>query len=129
MAETKAEREKREARESLDPNAQVKTLDTSGTAAVSVGEQMEHLTPALMDEYGHTEELDRLATSEPQTTESIAQAQTEGQDKPEAVATDEDRPGGNASEDDWRTYRLANGYTEEDLEGMGRNDLRDLKDR
>lgn len=40
-----------------------------------------------------------------------------------------ERPSGNAKGDVWRDYRLANGYTEEELEGKGRNELRDLEDR
>jgi hypothetical protein len=50
---------------------------------------------------------------------------------PAQVTTDEDpdRPAGNASEDEWREYRLAHGYTEDELADKGRNDMRDLEDR
>lgn len=40
-----------------------------------------------------------------------------------------ERPAGNASEQAWRDYRLAHGYSEYELEGLGRNDLRNLEDR
>ena len=42
---------------------------------------------------------------------------------------EDDRPAGNASQPDWHAYRLSHGYTAEELEGLGRNDLRDLDDR
>lgn len=42
---------------------------------------------------------------------------------------EDDRPGGNASTDDWYAWRLANGYTEEELEGLGRDALKDLADK
>lgn len=42
---------------------------------------------------------------------------------------DPDRPGGNASTEDWRAYRLNHGYTEAELADYGRDDLRDLEDR
>lgn len=41
----------------------------------------------------------------------------------------EDRPAGNAPQDEWASYRLRHGYSEEELEGQGRNALRDLEDR
>jgi hypothetical protein len=39
------------------------------------------------------------------------------------------KPGGNDSAEDWFTYRNTHGYTVEELEGLNRNDLRDLEDR
>lgn len=39
---------------------------------------------------------------------------------------DDDRPGGNASLDEWHAYALAHGQTDEDLEGKSRNEIRDL---
>ena len=36
------------------------------------------------------------------------------------------KPAASASEADWRAYALANGKTETDLDGLGRNDIRDL---
>jgi hypothetical protein len=53
-------------------------------------------------------------------------------DEPEPLGDDsppDDRPSGNSSEDEWRTYRLAHGYTEDELAGLGRNKLRELEDR
>lgn len=38
-------------------------------------------------------------------------------------------PARNASTDEWRDYRLAHGYTDGDVDGMSRDDLRDLEDR
>lgn len=43
----------------------------------------------------------------------------------EAPAAD-GRPAGNASREDWEAYALDNGRTAEDLEGLGRNEIRDL---
>ena len=47
----------------------------------------------------------------------------------DAVDVVDDRPAGNASTDDWRTYRLAHGYTVDEVDGLGRDGLRDLEDR
>ena len=47
--------------------------------------------------------------------------------KPEPAAEVEPaKPAASASEADWRAYALANGKTETDLDGLGRNDIRDL---
>lgn len=35
-------------------------------------------------------------------------------------------PGGNASRDEWETYALAHGRTAEDLDGLKRDEIRDL---
>lgn len=40
-------------------------------------------------------------------------------------AFDVDRPGGNASLEEWQGYALAHGMTEDEIEGVSRNDLRD----
>lgn len=37
-----------------------------------------------------------------------------------------ERPSGNASKADWAEYALANGKTTEDLDGLGRDQIRDL---
>ena len=132
-----AEEDRKEVMEKLDPNAQVRTIDTSGTAAVSVSEQMEHVTPGLMEEYGHTDEVDSLAEGKrvedgDTVDESGATAPGFGDEEiteEGQVVEDEDRPGGNASTDDWHAYRLAHGYSEEELDGLGRDELKDLDDR
>jgi hypothetical protein len=46
----------------------------------------------------------------------------------DAVASTNDRPAGNASRDEWESYALANGKTTDDLDGLGRNEIRDLFD-
>jgi hypothetical protein len=38
----------------------------------------------------------------------------------------EEQPAGNASRDDWRAYALTQGATEDEVEDLSRNDLRDL---
>lgn len=37
-----------------------------------------------------------------------------------------EKPAGNASLDDWRAYALANGKSETDLDGLKRDEIRDL---
>lgn len=49
----------------------------------------------------------------------------------EETAKDSDtviRPAGNASKQAWYEYALANGFEEEELDGLDRNELRDLVD-
>lgn len=40
--------------------------------------------------------------------------------------TADDIPAGNASRDEWEAYALSTGRTEDDLEGLSRNEIRDL---
>lgn len=42
-----------------------------------------------------------------------------------AIVSDE-APAGNASRDEWEAYALSTGRTEDDLEGLSRNEIRDL---
>lgn len=58
----------------------------------------------------------------------VVDAPAETVAKASALA-DSDRPGGNASTEDFTAYRLAHGYSADELEGLSRNDLRDLPDR
>lgn len=54
----------------------------------------------------------------------------EAQVEPSEPETQVERPNDTfGSKGAWRAYRLANGYTEEELEGLGRDNLRDLDDR
>jgi hypothetical protein len=49
--------------------------------------------------------------------------------KPEgetSEAPSDGRPAGNASAEEWEAYALANGRTAEELQGLGRNEIRDL---
>jgi hypothetical protein len=39
---------------------------------------------------------------------------------------EDDKPKGNASTDEWTAYALAHGKTEEDLQGLSRDDIRNL---
>jgi len=48
---------------------------------------------------------------------------------PEEEEAGEDAPSANASTDEWYEYREAQGYTEEELDGLGRNELRKLPDK
>jgi hypothetical protein len=70
------------------------------------------------------------AVVEPVDVEAIVNPEGAGVHVPEPEDDgDDDRPAGNASTEDWYAYRLAHGYTEAKLEGLGRDELRDLKDR
>ena len=46
----------------------------------------------------------------------------------DAVVVDENRPSGNASAEEWRAYRLSQGRTPDEVDNLGRNELRDLAD-
>lgn len=62
-------------------------------------------------------------TPEPETeSDPEPEADPEPEPEPEAAV----KPAGNASREDWEAYALENGRTAEDLEGLGRNEIRDL---
>lgn len=42
------------------------------------------------------------------------------------AASGSEVPAGNASRDEWEAYALSAGRTEKDLEGLSRNEIRDL---
>jgi len=88
--------------------------EVTGETVADAGEDItdEELVEAI-------EEVQEEASSEETAAE-------EAEVEPEE---DEDRPAGNASKDEWYDYRLANSYSEEELEDLGRDDLRDLEDR
>lgn len=53
----------------------------------------------------------------------------EGDDVADEIDTSADeRPSGRAGLETWTAYALAHGYSEDDLDGMGRNAIRDLFD-
>lgn len=64
----------------------------------------------------------------PESTQESETPQGESGDpeEPQEIERPSDLFGSEAA---WRDYRLANGYTEEEVEGLGRNALRDLPDR
>jgi hypothetical protein len=49
-----------------------------------------------------------------------------GADGGSGNGTEDGRPAGNASAEEWEAYALANGRTAEELQGLGRNEIRDL---
>lgn len=55
--------------------------------------------------------------------DSVAPA---GSDSGAGEGAGDGRPAGNASAEEWEAYALANGKTAEDLQGLGRNEIRDL---
>lgn len=57
--------------------------------------------------------------------ESAASMLAAGWVDAEAIVSDE-APAGNASRDEWEAYALSTGRTEDDLEGLSRNEIRDL---
>jgi len=59
----------------------------------------------------------------------ISQEEAIGDLGPRDPLEDPDRPSGNSSGEEWATYRLAHGYEAVEIEGLGRNELRDLEDR
>lgn len=58
--------------------------------------------------------------------QSVAEATPAVASAPETEPVDE--PAGNATTEEWHAYRLSQGYTEEDLDGLGRDDLKALDD-
>jgi len=48
-------------------------------------------------------------------------------EEPQKEEEESSAPAGNAGKDEWYAYRLATGYTEEQLEDLGRDELRDLE--
>jgi hypothetical protein len=52
--------------------------------------------------------------------------QPEGEVQPPVVGGDVGKPAGNAGLDDWTAYARSQGATDADLEGLSRNDVRDL---
>jgi hypothetical protein len=74
------------------------------------------------------EEVTEEEVTEEETPEDVAPEDVAPEEKVTETPED-DRPAGNASGPVWHEYRLAHGYTAEELEGMGRDALRDLADR
>jgi len=70
---------------------------------------------------------------EPEDDDQGAEDAQDGQEAPEEAEPEPivvERPTNTfGGLDEWRAYRLANGYTEAELEGLGRNAVRDLDDR
>ena len=52
-------------------------------------------------------------------------AGVEDDDAPQYSSERPEPPAANASTDEWRAYRLAQGHDPEELDGLGRNELRD----
>jgi hypothetical protein len=78
------------------PAEEVEAIDEQTAALVAEGEQDEPGVPAGTDDTA---------------------------DESEAVTG---APAGNASTEEWRDYALGNGFSEGDLEGLGRDAIRDL---
>ncbi|WP_460690224.1 hypothetical protein [Nesterenkonia suensis] len=53
-------------------------------------------------------------------------ADSEAQEPGQATTSQVAAPSGNASRAEWEAYALTQGLTEADLEGLGRNDIREL---
>lgn len=74
--------------------------------------------PAWAKDLVHADDIDG-------DTSEVEDTQPDGQDSDTDGGVAE-KPAGNATEDAWREYALANGKSEEDLKGLGRNEIRDL---
>ena len=80
--------------------------------------------PAWAKDLVHADDIDS-------DTPEVEDTQPDGQDSDtDGGETADDgaaqKPAGNATEDAWREYALANGKSEDDLKGLGRNEIRDL---
>lgn len=74
--------------------------------------------PAWAKDLVHADDIDG-------DTPEVEDTQPDGQDSDTDGGVAE-KPAGNATEDAWREYALANGKSEDDLKGLGRNEIRDL---
>lgn len=74
-----------------------------------------------------TEEQDTTPVA---TADSDAEETTEGETEEAAGATSDgaavEPPAGNATTETWREFALAQGYSEEQLEGLGRDEIKSL---
>lgn len=55
-----------------------------------------------------------------------AEAPAEAEAPDTEAPTEDEAPAGNASKAEWHAYALAQGFTEEGLEGRTRDEIRDL---
>jgi hypothetical protein len=60
-------------------------------------------------------DVDRVTGADQKAADVVSEAADEG----------EGRPSGNAGREEWAAFRLSQGYSPEDLEGRGRDELRD----
>jgi len=108
-----------------------------GTPVTVTGDEALHERYAMFPVVG-TDDVEEVVVEEvveetaSETTEEASPEET-GDSESETVVEEavvaDDRPNDNGSTADWKTYRLAYGYAEAELEGLTRNALRDLADR
>lgn len=91
------------------------TADTTDTSVRNLTQARGEVTP----------EVEEVASSD----ESPEPAQLQAEEPQEPAKASVERPAGWASETKWREFRLSQGYTEEELDGKRRDELRGLEDR
>lgn len=99
------------------------TVDTTDTSVRNLTQARGEVTPEVVEETVVEEAVSSDESPEP------AQPQAEEPQEPAKASAEEKRPAGWASETKWREFRLSQGYTEEELDGKGRDELRGLEDR
>ena len=97
--------------------------DSIGESMVATG----HVERATRDEYLEQ----RNAAEAPVEDRTEEEPDADSQEPDEAVqepqeTPDDGKPAGNASTDSWRDYALAQGYSEEQLENLGRDEIKSL---
>jgi len=95
-------------------------------AALTVDDEAEESSDA---EASEDSEADSETTEEVVEGSGVEEESEEETEEAPAEAVDEDRPLGNSGTEEWYAYRLTHGYAAEELEALGRNELRDLADR
>lgn len=83
----------------------------------------ETVTPPQVGE-SESQVAEETANGEPETTGQEVTEEADGATPDETPAGD--KPAGNASTDAWRDYALAQGYSEEQLESLGRDEIKSL---
>lgn len=113
-------------------DAAVDPRDTDFLAPINAGQADPHgpevVSPEIHASQGvRPVKAGKVHVDDPSAQEAAetAHAVTVQTDGATAVTTEDGRPAGNASREEWEAYALANGKTPEDLDGLGRDGIRD----
>lgn len=97
--------------------------DSIGESMVATG----HVERATRDEYLEQRNAAEAPVEDRTEEEPAAVVQEPDEAVQEPQETPDDaKPAGNASTDAWRDYALAQGYSEEQLENLGRDEIKSL---
>lgn len=100
--------------------------DSIGESMVATG----HVERATRDEYleqRNAAEVPVEAPAEEEPADDVQEPDEAAHEPHEPQETPDDgKPAGNASTDAWRDYALAQGYSEEQLEDLGRDEIKSL---